>query len=105
MPNTNSGKVDHSLVVVKNKLFVVSKREKDSEVFDNICKKFVTLKSPDFKCYFSINAFSIANKVFVLLNQLSKIICYDTNKNELSKEFCEVTKKLRWFSSMKLPCL
>ena len=105
MPNMNSSKYEHSLVVVKHKLFVISKREDNCEVFDNICKKFITLKSPDFKCFFSISAFSIANKVFVLLNELSKIICYDTNKNEWSEESCQVTKNFRWFSSMKLPSL
>ena len=82
MPSMNSGKYELSLVVVKNKLFVISKIEDYCEVFDNICKKFITLQSPQFN-WFSINsAFSIENKIFVLHENHSKKNSYDTNKNE-----------------------
>ena len=33
-----------SLVVVKNKLFVIGQGTESCEVFDNACKKFVVLK-------------------------------------------------------------
>ena len=46
LPSMNSVKYDHSLVVVKNKLFVISKRKDNCKVYDNICKKFITIKSP-----------------------------------------------------------
>ena len=105
MPNMNSGNSEHSLVVVKNKLFVISKRENDCEVYDNLCKKFITIKSPQFDFYSRISAYSIENKVFALQDKCSKIIIYDTNKSEWSEEFLEVTKNLLWFSSVKVPCL
>ena len=105
MPNMNSGKYNHSLVVVNSKLYVISKRENYCEVFDNLCKKFITINSPGFKCIYSISAHSIANKSFVFLDHSSKIISYDTNKNEWSEESCEVTKNFRRFSSVKVPCL
>ena len=104
MPNTNSGKVDHSLVVVKNKLFVISNIEDNCEVFDNIKKKIITIKSPEFDRFSRIRAKSIESKIFVIQEQCSKIICYDTNKNEWSEESCRVTKNLRWFPIVKVPC-
>ena len=104
MPNMNSGKYNHSLVVFKNKLFVISKREDGCEVFDNFCKKFITIKSPEFYNS-SKRAFSIENKILALQDDSSKIISYDTDKNEWLEESCEVTKNIRWFSSVKVPCL
>ena len=105
MQQMNSGKHDHSLVVVKNKLFVISKRENDCEVYDNICKKFITIKSPQFDFSSRISAYSIENKIYALQDKCSKVITYDTKKNEWSEESCEVTKNLWWFSSVKVPCL
>ena len=43
MPKMNSGMYDHSLVVVKNKMFVISNKKNNCKVFDNICKKFITI--------------------------------------------------------------
>ena len=102
MPNMNSSKHSHSLVVVKNKLFVISKRKDGWEVFDNICKKFTTIKSPQIdRC---TRAFSIENKIIIIQDELLKTIFYDTNKNAWSEESCEVTKNIRNFSSVKIPC-
>ena len=105
MSNMNSGKYNHSLVVVNNKLFVISNIKDSCEVFDNICRKFITIKSPQFKCFPSTRAYSIDKKIFVLQDISSNIISYDTDKNKWSEESCEVTKTLRWFSSVKVPCL
>ena len=107
MPSMNFGKHNHSLVVVKNKLFVISERKDDWEVFDNISKQFITIKPPEFYCFLSKRAFSIENKVFVFNKKFTKIISYDTNKNEWSEEklFCEFTKNLQHFSNVKVPCL
>ena len=84
---------------------VISNIEDNCEVFDNICKKFTTINSPEFRCFTPISAYSIANKIFVFKENSSKTIYYDTNKNEWSEESCEVTKNIRWFSSVKVPCL
>ena len=94
----------HSLVVVKNKLFVISNIEDDCEVFDNICKKFIAIKSPHIHLFYSIKAYSIENKVFLLQDDSSNIITYDTIKNKWSEESCKVTKNLRYFTSVKVPC-
>ena len=105
MPNMNSGKYCHSLVVIKNKLFVVSNIEDNCEVFDKICKKFITIKSPKFYRFFSIKAFSIENKIFAFQEGKSKIISYDTDKNKWSEEFCKVSRELGVFSCVKIPCV
>ena len=103
MPNMNSGKCNHSLVVVKNKLFALF--EKNCEVFDNIGKNFITIKPLIPEMRGLSRAFSIENKIFVISDLTSKMICYDTNKNELSEELCRVTRYLYGFSCVKVPCL
>ena len=103
MPNMVSGSYMHSLVAVKNKLFVLSRKE-SWQVYDSVCKKFLRIKSPKLKNTF-LNAFSIENKVFVLQDRLPKLICYDVDKKEWSEEECEVTKNLYSFSNVKVPCL
>ena len=105
MPNMNFGKCDHSLVGVKNKLYVISHRQYNCEVFDNMCNKFITIKSPEINWYFISGVYSIKNKIFAIIDRSSIIISYDTNKNEWSEEFCEVTKNIRWCSCQKIPCL
>ena len=102
-----SGKFNHSIVFVKNKLFVFANRRDDWEVFDNICKKFIVIKSPEFISFPSKTAYSIENRIFVSQYEFFKIVSYDTNKNEWSEEelFCEVIKNLRNFFSVKVPCL
>ena len=104
MANMNSGKQEHSLVVVKNKLFVISSQD-HCEVYDNICNNFITIKSPKFNWLYSIRAYSIENKIFALQDNLSKICSYDNNKNEWSKESCKNTTNLKHFACVNIPCL
>ena len=44
MPSMINSKTDHSLVVVKNKLFVIAKEINSCEVFDNDCKNYPLLR-------------------------------------------------------------
>ena len=105
MPKMNSGKCNHSLVVVKNKLFVISMKKDYCEVFDNVCKKFIIIKSPEFNYLSIIRAYCFESKIFALQKTSSKIFSYETNKNEWSKESYKFTKNLQFFSSVKVPCL
>ena len=106
MPNMNSGKSNHSLVVVMNKLFIISERENTCEVFDNVCKMFVTIKSPKLsRDDTSTRAYSIGKKIFVFQNESPNFICFDTDTNEWSEESCEVTKDICLFSCVKVPYL
>ena len=75
---------DHSLVVVKDKLFVIGDGNNKCEVFDNVSKNFVALES---SYTISVNkAMSIGNKIVIIRNDRPSVICYDVNKDEWSKE-------------------
>ena len=104
MPNMNFAKCCHSLVSVKNKLFVISIKAENCEVYDNIGKIFITMKSPKLN-YGVVYAFSIGNKIYVFHNESSKLICYDVDKNKWLEKSCGVTKNLLSFSSAKVPSL
>ena len=47
MPNTINNHDRHCIVVVKDKMFVIDHGKSNSEVFDNVCNKFIALKSPN----------------------------------------------------------
>ena len=101
MPKTINDYSFHSLVVVKDKLFVIGQGTKSCEVFDNVCKKFVVFNQQP-----SINynkSLSIGNKIVILQEKRSSIVCYDVDKDEWSEESCEVTKHLEGFSYVKFP--
>ena len=48
MPNMMNNHYDHSLVVVKNKLFVIDCGRNNCEIYDNVFKKFVSFKHSTF---------------------------------------------------------
>ena len=107
MPNMISGKYRHSLVVVKSKLFVIGRNPDTNEVLDNICKKFVAIKSPQISSfgYLRLNhAISIGNKIVLFQDDKPVAMCYDVDKEEWSEEQCEVTNRLEFFSCVKIPC-
>ena len=103
MPSMNYGKFNHSLVVVKNKLFVISQKANTFEVFDNTSKNFVILSPP--KLSYSCKVVSIENKIVFLENFQNRLCFYDVDKNEWSEKPCDVTKNLQSFSCVKIPCL
>ena len=100
---SNSG---HSLVVLKNKLFVVSYALDACEVFDNVCKKFVAFKSPELRGPYRVTrTYSVENKFMVFKDNFANCICYDVEEDKWSEEACEATGKLLFFSCVKVPCL
>ena len=98
MPNTINVYSHHNLVVVKDKLFVIG--TESCEVFDNVCKKFVSLKKP---YTLSNKAMSIGNKIMTFQENKSSVVCYDVDKDEWSEESCDATKDLNDFSLTKIP--
>ena len=44
MPNMINGKIDHCLIVLVDKLFVIDHTTYNCKVFDSVCKKIVALK-------------------------------------------------------------
>ena len=103
MANMNSSKSWHSLVVVKNKLFVIGYGIDTCEVFNSRCKTFVAIKSPQTSYLLLNKAISIGSKIIAFQNTTSLVFCYDVEKEEWSEESCEVTQDLRYFSCVKLP--
>ena len=102
MPNMIDGKCGHSLVVVRNKLFVIGYGSDTCEVFESRSNKFVALKSPPVDFVELNKAIAIGSKILVFQNDTTTVHCYDVDKNEWSEESCEVTRNLGSFSCVKL---
>ena len=63
MPNTINRHSHHSLLAIRNKLFVISYNRYICEVLDSVCKKFVAVAVPyDVECR---KAISIGNKIVI----------------------------------------
>ena len=101
MPNTINRKSFHNLVVVKEKLFVIDKGIDSCEVYDNVCKKFVSLKNQPSIAH--SKCVPMCNKIIIFQEKISSLICYDVNKDEWAEESCQVTRHLQDFSLAKLP--
>ena len=106
MPSTVYRVSGHSLVAVKNKLFVIG----DSfEVFDDICRKFVVMKKvpSSLKFLFEqknfVGAVSLANKIFVFRKNKTEVFVYDVIKEEWTTEICEAAKSIKFGCCVKLP--
>ena len=86
MPSMNEGKYYHSLVVAKNKMFVIGNGKSRFEVFDKNFKKFVILKSPEIPTdlFASVKTTSFGNKIVVVGKNSSVAYCYDINEGEWS---------------------
>ena len=103
MPIMTSSKAMHSLVVVKNKLFVIGFGSDNCEVFDNCSKKFVEIKPPQTRWMRLNKAISIGSKIYAILGSRSSIICYDVNKEEWLEASCVVPNCFEEFSCVKIP--
>ena len=103
MPNMIGSKSLHSLVVVRNNLFVIGFGDDTCEVLEKNNKKFVALKSSLVEFVDLNKTISIGNKILVYRNNTATILSYDVDKNEWSEESCKVTKHLEYYSRVKLP--
>ena len=111
MPNMIEGRSGHSLVAIRNKLFVFGshdgKGSKSCEVFDSSCKKFVMIKPFPGTLTFDLRnvskAFSIGNKLVIIGNNSSTVKYYDINKDEWSEETLNVTNYKSDFSFTFIP--
>ena len=101
MPNMNFRNDRPKSVVVKNKLFILASRDNCCEVFDNICKKFVYIKSPCIPL--CSQATSIGSKIVFIHNRRKNISFYDVEKRKWSEKTYEVIKDLQNFSCVKVP--
>ena len=103
MPSMIEKRSSHSLVVVKRKLFVIggSRTQPNCEFFDNVCKKFVALKSISLR-HKRVEAVSIGNKILVVEPLRRTLLSYDVEKDECSEEPCSAIEDLVNFAFIKL---
>ena len=102
MPNMVTEKVHHSAVVVKNKLFVVSRYFDELETFDSINNMFVSLKLPLIKNNRVSEVVSMGNKFYVFFQSKNTyVLCYDIDENK----WCRKSLKCNTysFSCVKVP--
>ena len=103
MPSMIGSKSLHSLVVVKNKLFVIGCGIDTCEVFDNSCRKFVDIKRPQEDSLDLDQVISIGSNIFVMQCDSSSLFCYDVDNDKWSEKPFEVTKHFGNSSCVKLP--
>ena len=105
MPSMIEDRYNHSLVCFKRKLFAIGgglSSHTNCEVFDKTSNKFVTLEAPNFLS-FQVKSVLVGSKIFVFQNDTKVVLCYDVDKDEWSKEFCEATKNICDYSAVKVP--
>ena len=102
MPNMIKRRSGHGLVVVNSKLFVIGHTFNDSEVFDNSCKKFVSLKTPglDVKNFYKVIPFG--RNYFVFASGLEAVWCYDVDTDKWSTKYHP--HNMSYYSCVKIPC-
>ena len=104
MPNMVEGTCDHSLVAVKNKLYVIGM---SCQVYNSFSKKFVLINKPSSGSSLYIRqrnkAVSIANKIFVFRYKRSKVISYNINTEKWVEKECDVTSRIIFRCCVKMP--
>ena len=97
----------HSLVVVKNKLFVIGNSTNKCEMYESVGKTFVALKSNLLNnLKISNKVIKVGNKVYVFSNKYDSsmfFLCYDVETNEWSEDLREVTEDLIGYTIVNIP--
>ena len=102
MPNMVTGKYEHSAVVVKNKLFVVSRQIDEVETFDNTYNIFVSLKQPKIRHKAGNQIVPMGNKFYVFPTLTKNFcLCYDVDQGKWSRKFLKCGTLS--FSCVKIP--
>ena len=104
MPNMMERRQGHSLVVVKNKLFVIGGSPTLTwECFDNKTKIFVAFKSPRAIGYNKSLSIGIRIIIFQSDHRVSSsVVVYDVHEDKLSEESCETFETLSQYACVKL---
>ena len=98
----------HKSVAVKNKLYLVGGNlAKTCEVFNSITNKFCFLKQPKKISNSSLNypteVIAIGSKLNFFFDTTGTVKVYDFDSGKWSENTCNATKKLMFFSCVKLP--
>ena len=104
MPNMIEARSEHKLVSVKSKLFAIggNNNKTSCEVFDKTCNRFVKLKTPKFHPY-RFEPVSTSSKMLLFQHETKIVLSYDVDKDKWSKESCEATEGIRFFSPVRVP--
>ena len=82
MPSMVERRLNHSLVAIKSKLFVVGSRS--YEIYDEVTKVFTLINVPFYytSCLLSVKAISIGNKIALLRRSQPRILFLDTGNDK-----------------------
>ena len=110
MPKMVRGRKSHSIVAVKNKLFVFGGSPNTAEVFDSSSNQFSTIKSSALRIgdYDVQDTVKIGRKIIIFRFLTTKLLILDLDKykwSEESFEFTKKTKKLNYYLCVKVPKL
>ena len=102
MPTMITCKKSHSLVVVRNKLFVILTRT--CEVFYSISNTFSAIKPPKKETVSLVGAIAAESKIFVL-QSYAHFACYDFDKQKWSEIQTETDQldEYESFSCVNIP--
>ena len=103
MPNMINVISDHSLVVVRSKLFVITYATDVWEVFDNIYNKFVAFKLPHVQGFNFNESVSIGSKIVLFQNDRTSLYSYNVDNGEWSEDFLEITEEFWNYSCVTVP--
>ena len=103
MPNMINKCSYHSLVAVRNKLFVIDSIIDTCEVFESCTNTFVALKLPLFTSRSYMQFISVDNTIIFFQERSYLAYLYDVDKDEWSEESCELTENLSKFCCVKMP--
>ena len=103
MPDMLSRKSGHSLIAVHNKLFAVGGNgENCCEVLDDVCSKFVAVKSPIARGI--VEAVAVGDKFFVFKTYWSPLVYeYDVQNEDWCERSCEAVNNVDYYSCVTLP--
>ena len=101
MPNMKNSHSEHSLIAVKDRLFVIGRETNICEVFDKFCTQFTVLKLPFHYSY--VKCVSLGKKIVVFLDGSSSILFYNVDTDNWSVESHKITSFLQDFSCVKIP--
>ena len=107
MPSMIRDRAEHSLVAVRNKLYVFGGGTAEFEVYDSLNEHFSILEPPALLLNINHseinNAFSFGNKVFILKNRSATLTTFDYVNQEWKEEPYECTEYIESYGCLKLP--
>ena len=106
MARMNGERYCHSLRVVRNSLYVVGCFLDSCEVYDDVSRSFIVLKTPSKVYYNTRTAFCVGSKIVAIQGNASYVVCYDVNTGEWKTEkWFDTTSGYGQFYYAKVPLM